>query len=155
MKNELTVKIFNKEYHLITDETKEYTDKIAKEINQRMTELLNSKTMMSYQDAAALITLECYDELVKSKESVESIRSQIKSYADEAEKERIKAEKAEKEVESLREKVAQLEREVKLRTKLSSDKTDANDIISQDIHNVLNGSSVPYNALSNKNRNVK
>ncbi len=157
MKNELTVKIFNKEYRLISDESQEYTDKLAKELNRRMSQLLNSKTMMSHQDAAALIALETYDELFKARESVENIRSQIKSYADEAGEQKTKADEAAAQVEALKEKVAQLEKEVKLRTKLSSDKdkSSANDIISQDIQKALNGTNVPFNAMSNKNRNFK
>lgn len=155
MKNELTVRIFNKEYRLVTDETKEYTDRIASDLNMRMTELMNAKTMMSHQDAAALIALETYDELIKARESVESIRTQIKDYADEAQAARNAAEKAESEAAALREKVAQLEREVKLRTKLSSDKSNANEMISHDIQKALNGSNVPFNAMSNNSRNLK
>ena len=112
---------------------------------------------MSHQDAAALIALETYDELFKARESVENIRSQIKSYADEAGEQKTKADEAAAQVEALKEKVAQLEKEVKLRTKLSSDKdkSSANDIISQDIQKALNGTNVPFNAMSNKNRNFK
>lgn len=156
MKNELTVKIFNKEYRLISDESQEYTDKLAKELNHRMSQLMNSKTMMSHQDAAALIALETYDELVKARESIENIRSQIKDYADDAVKQKARADEAASQTEALRERIAQLEKEVKLRTKLSSDKdkTSANDIISQDIQKALGGSNVPFNAMSNRNRNL-
>ena len=157
MKNELTVKIFNKEYHLISDESQEYTDKLAKELNSKMSQLMNSKTMMSYQDASALIALETYDELIKARESIENIRAQIKDYADDAVKQKAKADEAAAQTDALKEKIAQLEKEVKLRTKLSSDKdkASANDIISQDIQKALSGSNVPFNAMSNRNRNFK
>lgn len=155
MKNEFTVRIFNKDYCLMSDETKEYTDKLAKDLNQRMAKLMDAKTMMSHQDAAALIALETYDELVKARESVESIRAQIKAYADEAEKQRAIAEKASAKTNALEERIAQLEKEVKLRTKLNSDKSNANDMISQDIQKALNGSNVPYNAMSNHSRNLR
>lgn len=156
MKNELTVKLFNKDYCLITDETKEYTDKLAKELNERMSQLMDAKIMMSHQDAAALIALETYDELTKARESVESIREQIKTFADEAQTQRAAAEKANARVASLEERVRQLEKEVKLRTKLSSEKSDAEDILSQDIQKAINGSNVPYNAMRNpNNRNYR
>ena len=154
-KNEIRVRIFNKEYCLMTDETKEYTDKLAADLNNRMTQLMESKTMMSHQDAAALIALETYDELIKAKDSVGGIREQIKDYADEAAIHREVAEKATARVAELEERVAQLEKEVKLRTKLSSEKTNAEEIISHDIQKALNGTNAPYNAMSNQNRNFR
>ncbi|MDO5124967.1 MAG: cell division protein ZapA [Ruminococcus sp.] len=154
-KNEIRVRIFNKEYCLMTDETKEYTDKLAADLNNRMTQLMESKTMMSHQDAAALIALETYDELIKARDSVEGIREQIKDYADEAAIHREVAEKATARVAELEERVAQLEKEVKLRTKLSSEKTNAEEIISHDIQKALNGTNAPYNAMSNQNRNFR
>ena len=85
MKNEIIVKLFGKEYCLMTDETKEYTEKLVKDLNQRLAQLMNSKTMMSQQDAVALIALEAYEELTKLRESGEDIRDKVKAYADEAE----------------------------------------------------------------------
>lgn len=156
MKTEITVKLFDKEYCLITDETKEYTDKLAKGLNQRMKQLMDSKTMMSHQDAVALIALEAYDELTKARESVETIRQQIKSYAEEAETQRLAAEKAISKTTALEERVNQLEREVKLRTKFSSEKSNAGDMVSQDIQKALNDTNVPYNAMRNpNNRNFR
>lgn len=109
MKNEITVRLFNREYRLKTDETKEYTDKLAKELNQRMSELLQAKLTMSIQDATALIALECYDELVKSRENVERIRTQVKQYVDDAAKAEAEADVAKQEIAKLKQRVAQLE----------------------------------------------
>ena len=109
MKNEITGKIFNREYRLLTDETKEYTDKLAKDLNEKMSELMLSKLTMSVQDAAALIALECYDELMKSRENVDRIRTQVKDYIDDASQAKTKAEEAQEEVAKLHERVAQLE----------------------------------------------
>lgn len=146
MKNEVTVKIYNREYRLVTDETREYTDKLAGGLNKKMADLLKAKPSLSLQDAAALIALECYDELVKARQNVENIRSQIKDYVDDAGEAREQADDAQKELRALRDKVAQLEREVKLRKSLSGseEKVSAKDILSQDISNALEN-KIPYN----------
>lgn len=146
MKNEITVKIYNREYRLITDETREHTDKLAGGLNRRMAELLKAKPTLSVQDAAALISLECCDELVKARQSIENIRSQIKDYVDDAGNARQQADDAQKELRTLRERVAQLEKEVRLRKSFteSSEKVSAEDIISQDISKALEN-KYPYN----------
>lgn len=113
MKNEVTVRIFNREYRLLTDETKEYTDKLAKELNEKMSGILQSKLTLSVQDAAALIALECYDELVKSRENIDKIRNQVKDYIEDASQAKSKAESAQNEVSKLHERVAQLENMLK------------------------------------------
>lgn len=130
MKNEITVRLFNRDYRLMTDETKEYTDNLARDLNERMSELLQSKLTMSIQDAAALIALECYDELVKSRENVNRIRTQVKDYIDDASQAKSKAEAAQNEVAKLHERVAQLENALKQ-------------------NNAQGGSSVPYNTFNN------
>ncbi len=146
MKNEVTVKIFNREFHLLTDETKEYTDRLAAELNRKMAELLKAKPTLSLQDAAALICLECCDELSKARQNIENIRSQIKDYVDDAGEARSAADEAQKELRTLRERVAQLEKEVKLRKSFAdeSEKLSAKDMISHDINKALEN-KYPYN----------
>ena len=134
MKNEITVRLFNRDYRLITDETKEYTDKLARDLNERMSELLQTKLTMSIQDAAALIALECYDELIKSRENVERIRTQVKDYIDDASQSKIKSDKAQSEIEKLQMRVAQLENMLKQNGNLKN-------------------SNVPYNTFRNGNGN--
>ncbi|MGN0602159.1 MAG: cell division protein ZapA [Oscillospiraceae bacterium] len=140
MKNEITVRLFNRDYRLMTDETKEYTDNIAKELNQRMSELLQSKLTMSVQDAAALIALECYDELIKSRENVDRIRTQVKDYIDDASQAKVKAEKAQSEVEKLHERVAQLENMLK-----------QNNASQRNVSSQRPLGNVPYNTFRNNN----
>lgn len=160
MKTEVTVKIFNREYHLMTDETKEYTDRIADDLNAKMTAVLEGKTTLSAQDAAALVALECYDEMVKAKEEADKMRISIKGYADESAAAKSKADEAQREVERLKSKVEQMERELKLRKELYPDheKADtADEIISRDINKVMNDShsNVPYNTFSNNSRKFR
>ena len=109
MKNEMTVHIFNRDYRLMTDESKEYTDRLAAELNRKMADLLSSKATLSVQDAAALICLECYDELTKARKNIENIRTQIKTYVDEANAARQEAEEAKNDAMEFAERAVQLE----------------------------------------------
>ncbi|MGN1113701.1 MAG: cell division protein ZapA [Oscillospiraceae bacterium] len=109
MDNLINVKLFNRQYCLKTDETKEYTEQLVKELNERMSEMLQSKLTMSVQDAAALIALECYEGLKKAKENEDRIRSEVHDYAEDASQAKAKAESAQQEVQNLQERVAQLE----------------------------------------------
>ncbi len=149
MKKEVTVKIFNKEFRLLTDETKEYTDRLAAKLNRKMSQLLKAKPSLSLQDAAALISLEYCDELSKAREDIENIRSQLKDYADEAAKARSAADEAQKELKELREKNQRLEKEVKLRKSFADEgeKLSAKEMISQDINKALENkeNKYPYN----------
>ncbi len=146
MKNEVNVKIFNREYRLMTDETKEYTDRLATELNRKMAELLQGTSTLSATDASAIICLECYDELVKARQSIENIRSQIKGYVDEASFAKETAEELLEENEKLKARVEQLEKEVRLRQNFAGEKPNANakDMISQDINKALEN-RYPYN----------
>lgn len=140
MKSEITVKIFNREYRLLTDESKEYTDKLAKDLNEKMSEILQSKLTLSVQDAAALIALECYDELIKSRENVDRIRNQVKDYIDDASQAKTKAEAAQNEVSKLHERVAQLENMLKQNNTAQRNNQGARPV-----------NNVPYNTFRNNN----
>ncbi len=144
MKNNVTVRIYNREYHLVTDETKDYTDKLVAELNRKAADLLKVNCMLSLQDAAALVSFESFYDMVKTRQNIENIRSQIKGYVDDAEKAREAEEKSEKELIALRERVKQLERELELR-RLLDDNNSVKDIISQDFNKASENKKYPYN----------
>lgn len=113
MKNKLTVRIHNKDYTLMSDETKEYTDRLALALDSRMKAMLKKAPSLSVTDAAALTALDCMDELAKANQNIENIRTQIKDYVDDAAKSRQKYEEAQREIRTLKEKNARLEEELK------------------------------------------
>lgn len=142
MKQEVKVKIFNKEYRLLTDETAEYTNELAAALNHRLEDLLKGKSTLSAQDGAALIALEACDDLYKTRSNLENIRSQIKVYFDDATKAKARAEAAEKENAQLKERVEQLQKELKLRNGFVREETvSAKDMIAKDISDALSGGS--------------
>ncbi len=140
MKQEVTVKIFNREYRLLTDETKEYTAELAAALNRRLEEMISGKSTLSAQDGAALIALEACDDLYKTRTTLENIRSQITAYFDEATKAKARAEAAEKENAALKERIEQLQKEVRLRKSFApEEEVNAKDMIAKDIKEALGG----------------
>lgn len=123
MKTQVTVNIYGRSYPMLTDESEEYTDRLANTLNERMQSLKEAKRSLSVQDAAAIISLECLDELVKNKQTEQNIRTQISAYVEDANDSRAEAEKLKKENAQLKERIRQLESEIKLRMQFAGDDT--------------------------------
>lgn len=137
MKNKVTVNIYGRSYPMMTDESEEYTQRLANTLNERMKALQAAKRTLSIQDAAAIISLECLDELVKKKQTEKNIRTQISAYVESANDAHDECEKLKKEVERQRERIRQLESEVKLRTKFAVDENTAEQILKSSITGAL------------------
>lgn len=128
-RNEVTVYIFGKNYTMLTDEPAEQTEKIAAALNDRMKKLRDQKSSLSIQDAAAIIALECMEQLVNTKQTEQNIRTQISAYAEEAELCRSETEKLRKEVERLKEQIKQLEEERQSLGLFGSDESTAEQVV--------------------------
>ena len=160
MKHEVTVRIFNRDYRLLTDESAEYTNDLASALNRRLAELLSGKSTLTLQDGAALIALEACDDLFKTRSNFENVRKQITTYFDDAAASKARAEAAEKEcaeikqaaekeiaelkasyekeIAELNAKVEQLRKEVSLRKSFAADESStAEDMIAKDISKAL------------------
>ncbi len=138
MKREVTVRIFNRDYRLLTDESPEYSNDLASALNRRFEEITKGKSTLTAQDGAALIALEAFDDLIKTRSNLENIRSQIKVYFDDATAAKARAEEAEKENILLKAKVEQLQKEIKLRNSFTPEENvSAKDMISRDISDAL------------------
>ena len=136
MKNNITVNIYGRSYPMMTEETPEYTEKLASALNERFQRLREQKSTLSIQDAAAIISLECLDELVKNKQTEQNIRTQISAYADDANESRAEVEKLRREVDKLNERIRQLESEIKLRAAFAEEST-ADQIVRSSIGKAL------------------
>ena len=153
MKHEVTVRLFNRDYNLITEESKEYTDQLAAALNRRMEEMTGGKSTLSVQDAAALIALETFDTLHKLRVNQENIRSQIKVYFDDANQAKARAEAAEKENAELKQKLEQLQKEIKLRKSFApEEEISAKDMIAKDISEALGSDYADHSSLLGKKK---
>lgn len=120
-RNKVTVNIYGRSFTMMTDESPEQTEKIAAALNERMKRLRAQKSSLSMQDAAAIISLECMEQLVNTKQTEQNIRTQIGAYAEEAELSRGETDKLKKEIARLNERIRQLEQEVKLRASFAAE----------------------------------
>ena len=115
MLNDVKVMICGKEYKLKTSESPTYVYALARALETRINELVNTGSGSSPYSASIMVALSLLDDLNKSNQRLDAIRNQTKEYVNEAGKTRIERDAAQKEVEVLRSKIDQLENMVKLR----------------------------------------
>lgn len=83
-KNKVRVNIAGVTYSLITDETAEYTNELAAEIDEKMKEMQGANPFMSTNQAAVLVAIEFADKAKKAEAAAEGYRDQIKDYLKDA-----------------------------------------------------------------------
>lgn len=113
IENKVKVTICGKEYSLRTDESPEYIKNLAVRTEKEINDLVKLKPGFGIQNAAVFVALTSLDEAAKSNAAVENIRSQIKTYMNEAAKARSSKEKLSAKVRELEEKIKVLENENK------------------------------------------
>lgn len=107
--NTYRIKIFNREMNITTDETLDYTQALADRLNEKLSEIVTGVGNMTLTDAAVLVSLDCLDKAVRSEESAQNIRQQIKSYADDASKARQELVEKDNEIARLQKRIKELE----------------------------------------------
>ena len=115
MLNDVKVVICGKEYKLRTAESPNYVYSLARALETKINEHMNSGSGTSPYTAAIMVALSILDDLNKANIKLENVRSQTKEYVDEAGKSRIERDSAQKEVEALKAKIVQLENMIKLK----------------------------------------
>lgn len=121
MENVVKVRIFGKEYFLSTEESENYSQKLAMILNQKLEKTVKGVPSISKLDAAVLVALDCVDEAYKASTNIENIRSQIKKYADDASEATVKADELKKENAELKSQIKKLEKELAVRRALSGE----------------------------------
>lgn len=115
MLNDVKVMICGKEYKLKTSESPNYVFSLARALESKINEIINSSSSSSPYGASIMVALSLLDDLNKANQKLESIRTQTKEYVDEAGKTRVERDSAQKEIEVLKSKIVQLENMVKLK----------------------------------------
>ena len=115
MLNDVKVVICGKEYKLRTAESPNYVYSLARALETKINEHMNSGSGTSPYTAAIMVALSVLDDLNKANIKLENVRSQTKEYVDEAGKSRIERDSAQKEVEALKAKIVQPENMIKLK----------------------------------------
>lgn len=86
-KNKITININNKDYTLMSEETKEHMEMVAEYIDKKISEIvIASGGKLTIQDMSILTAINVADDYFKSENVSDNLRSQIKEYIDEASK---------------------------------------------------------------------
>lgn len=142
MANKFKVTICGKDYTLTSEDSKEYTQKLAEILDKRIRDMKAKFSSLSITDCAVLTALDFMDELAQSNKNIDNIRSQIKDYVDDANRARTQSNSSQREINSLKEKIAMLEKELQERTNYTGANSNdtlvsAKDMLSQDIEKAL------------------
>ena len=83
MANRITVNICGEDYTLVAEENTTYMEQVASLVDKKMSEII-AGAKVGRSDAAVLAAVNLADELLKSEQTAENLRRQVKSYLDEA-----------------------------------------------------------------------
>ncbi len=86
MNNRVKLEIRGITFFVNTDESTEYTEELARDIDERLAGILKGGSFISMTQAAVLVALEKSDELYKSKQELESLKTQVKEYLEDSAK---------------------------------------------------------------------
>ena len=75
--------IAGEEYRIVSDESMEYMQELAHDLDVKMTSILRGSRVSTTQ-AAILVALQYADEATKNSGNADSLRSQLKSYLEDA-----------------------------------------------------------------------
>lgn len=82
MNNKFIINIAGDDYTILTEETREYTDSVAKIVDDK---IKNMPEELSRNQKAILTAVQIADEMQKDKMALSNIRIQMKEYIDEVE----------------------------------------------------------------------
>lgn len=111
-KNRTDVYICNKKYALESDESSEFIMGVSRVVDKKFQEIFERDENISLMDAAVLVSLELVSENVKTARNLDSMRTQIKVYADENNKLKDKIMTMSKKIDDLYDKNKKLQAEV-------------------------------------------
>lgn len=87
-KNKVIITIANKDYTILSGETEEYLQKVAKHLDKKITEIAYSNNQLTIQMATVLAAINITDEYFKSLETADNLRQQVGQYIDDVSKDR-------------------------------------------------------------------
>ncbi len=101
-KNRITVKVCGNEFNILSEDSVDYTQKIANTVDKKMRLILEASPHASITRVAILASLDFCDLSQKLTEQVDSMRVQIQEYLEDSQKAREEADDARKETERLK-----------------------------------------------------
>lgn len=108
MSNSVKLNIFNTEYQIVSNETEQYMQDIGYELDQSLRTIMSSDSSMSITRALVLCALTYLDKAKKSESSVEHLKEQIKSFAQDRDYANKQLEELQKEISAIKKENQQL-----------------------------------------------
>ncbi|MCL2013703.1 MAG: cell division protein ZapA [Oscillospiraceae bacterium] len=112
--NKINVVIAGKSYSLMTADDPDYLYELTRQLDKRIKDFLEKNDNVSVMTASVMVALEILDDDNKINSNIDNIRTQIKTYVDEAAKARLEADEARASLVVAEEKIERLETELKL-----------------------------------------
>ena len=109
MANRVVVNICGDEYTLVAEESPSYMQRVGSYVDGKMREIMDT-AKVGRVNAAVLTSVNIADELMKSQETAEQLRGQIKGYADEAARAQSEVSELKREVVRLQQRLDRLSR---------------------------------------------
>lgn len=107
-KNKVRLKIGGAEFTIATQDEPAYIEKIAGEVDGRITRIMKESPRLSVTMAAILAALDYCDDYRKTEASADHLRSQIKDYLEDSARARMEADVAHREIERLNRELQQI-----------------------------------------------
>ncbi len=101
-KKKITVKVCGNEFNILSEDSVEYTQKVASAVDKKMRMILEASPYASITKVAILAALDFCDLSKKMTEQGDSMRTQIREYLEDSQKAREEADDARKETERLK-----------------------------------------------------
>lgn len=102
MNNRVKLEIRGITYFVNTDESTEYTEELAREIDERLAAILKGGSFISMTQAAVLVALEKSDELYKAKQELETLKTQVNDYLEDSAKAKTERDYYKRELERIK-----------------------------------------------------
>ena len=115
MLNKLKVNICGKNYMLETEEDPAYIYSLARYVEKKINDITTGNSNVSTLSAAVMVAFMALDELNQSNRTLDSLRTELKEYVDEADNMTSERDNAVRELEILKSKMASMEGNQKLR----------------------------------------
>ena len=110
MENRITVTICGTDYNFTAEESPSYMQKVATLVDTKISDIMQGGRI-NRLDAAVLAAMNITDELFKEQAAAENVRSQLKSYLDEANKAKSEASELRREIFKLTQQISKLEKD--------------------------------------------
>lgn len=105
--NRVSLKIGPMTLNLITSDSEEYAQSLARKLDGQLNEMMNTNQNLTLAQGLAMIALQAIDKAKNATDAADNMRSKLKVYIEENSDLRLKKERAEQNLKALRQELAE------------------------------------------------